>query len=120
MNRKHEYEVSEKELDRLKRGFWREALMIMLTLIASFFALISSFLTKTKATQLLRSDVTLRLLIVLAGILLLGLIIASIAGLIKRKNREVILLKKHVAQIYLSALRKSSLNPSVETTISHE
>jgi hypothetical protein len=113
--------ISDEELDRVSRVSWVEVLLPFLSFfLALLFGLVSSFLTKTTATNLPGSDVTLRLLIVLASILLLGLITAGVAGFKRRKNRDVILLKRHLAKIYLSALRSSALNPSLETTISHE
>lgn len=118
----HVHTLSEEELDRLNRSRVSgvEAGALLGAIISSLFGLVFPFLTKTKATSLLGSDVTLRLLVVLASILLLGLIIAGVAGFIRRKNRDVILLKHHLAKIYLSALRRSALNPTLETTTSHE
>ncbi len=61
-----------------------------------------------------------RLTLFLIGLLLLAMIIVSIASLIRRKNREVILLKGRLAEIYLSALRKSAFNPRLESSTSHD
>jgi hypothetical protein len=56
----------------------------------------------------------------LGALLLLGMIIVGIASFMRRKNREVILLKQRVAEIYLSALKKSALNPRLQSSISHD
>ena len=61
-----------------------------------------------------------RLTLFLLGLLLLAMIIASIASLIRRKNREVIFLKRRLAEIYLSAIRKSAFNPRLESSTSHD
>jgi hypothetical protein len=54
------------------------------------------------------------------ALMVLGLIIVGIASLMRRKDREVILLKQRVAEIYLSALKKSALNPRLQSSISHD
>ncbi|HMG75398.1 MAG TPA: hypothetical protein VK582_18010 [Pyrinomonadaceae bacterium] len=56
----------------------------------------------------------------IAGLFLLAFIIVGIATFIRLKNRDVILLKKRLAEIYLSALRKSALNPLLKSTTSNE
>jgi hypothetical protein len=106
--------------DAVSRFAWVEGLAVLGALLSSLFGLVAPFLTKAKTTNLLGSDVTLRLVIVLASILLFGLIIAGVAGLMRHKNRDVILFKRHLANIYLSALRKSALNPAIETMAPHE
>jgi hypothetical protein len=54
------------------------------------------------------------------GIFLYAFIIVGIASLMRRKNRDVILLKQRLAGIYLSALRKSALNPQLKSTTSND
>jgi hypothetical protein len=54
------------------------------------------------------------------GVFLYAFIIVGIASLMRRKNRDVILLKQRLAGIYLSALRKSALNPQLKSTISND
>jgi hypothetical protein len=54
------------------------------------------------------------------GIFMLQLTIGGVAIMIKHKNREVILLKQRLAEIYLSALKKSALNPQLDSSISHD
>jgi hypothetical protein len=50
------------------------------------------------------------------GIFLFAFIIIGIASLMRRKNRDALLLKQRLAGIYLSALRKSALNPQRKST----
>lgn len=54
------------------------------------------------------------------GIFLYAFIIVGIASLMRRKNRDVTLLKQRLAEIYLSALRKSALNPQLKSTTSND
>src|SRR5712691_6132777 len=49
------------------------------------------------------------LLYFVSGIVLLGVVIVGIASFTSRKNREVILLKQRLAEIYLLAMKKSAL-----------
>jgi len=51
------------------------------------------------------------LLYLVGGIILLGIIIVAIGSFLRRKNRDVFLLKRRLSEIYLLALRKSALNP---------
>lgn len=53
------------------------------------------------------------------GIFLFAFVIIGIAGLMRRKNRDALLLKQRLAEIYLSALRKSALNPQLKPSISN-
>jgi hypothetical protein len=55
--------------------------------------------------------VSLRLVLFVCGISVFGFVIFIIAVLLRRKNQDVILLKRRLAEIYLSALTKSALNP---------
>src|SRR5216684_5262164 len=61
-----------------------------------------------------------RLSFFLGGLLLLGIVIVGIASFMQRKNREVILLKRSLSGIYLSALRKSALNPRLQSSTAHD
>jgi hypothetical protein len=38
----------------------------------------------------------------------------------RRKNRDALLLKQRLAGIYLTALRKSALNPQLKSSTSHD
>jgi uncharacterized membrane protein HdeD (DUF308 family) len=61
-----------------------------------------------------------RLSFFIGAILVLAVIIVIIATFRTRQNRSVILLKERLAEIYLSALRKSSLNPQLESAARHD
>jgi hypothetical protein len=50
---------------------------------------------------------------------LIAVVFVRVADLMGRKNRDVIHLQKELARIYLSALRKSALNPKLESLTSH-
>ena|SRR6266487_1770221 len=65
-------------------------------------------------------SVTHSLVYVVGGIILLGLLIVAIASFMQRKDRDVIFLKQRLAEIYLSALRKSALNPKLKSSPSHD
>jgi hypothetical protein len=54
------------------------------------------------------------------GIFLFAFIIIGVAGLMRRKYRDAFLLKQRLAGIYLSALRKSALNPQRKSSISND
>jgi len=56
------------------------------------------------------------LLYLVGGIILLGMVIVAIGSFVRRKNREVILLRRRISEIYLLALRKSALNPQPHVT----
>ena len=60
------------------------------------------------------------LLIFLVGLFLLGIIIVVISIFMRRRNRDVILLKQRLAQIYLAAVRQSALNPKLQSSAPHE
>jgi hypothetical protein len=54
------------------------------------------------------------------GTFLFAFVIIGIAGLMRRKNRDALLLKQRLVEIYLSALRKSALNPQLKSSISND
>src|SRR5437879_3015525 len=60
--------------------------------------------------------VTNSLLYFVGGIILLGIVIVAIGSFVRRKNREVILLRRRISEVYLLALRKSALNPQPHVT----
>ena len=60
--------------------------------------------------------VTNSLLYFVGGVILLGIVIVAIGSFVRRKNREVILLRRRISEIYLLALRKSALNPQPHIT----
>jgi len=61
-----------------------------------------------------------RLFLFNAALVLFEIIIAVVANMIRRRNRDVISLKQRLAEIYLAAIRKSALNPHLEPTTSND
>ena len=92
---------------------------VLVTFSSAAAAVLANFIF-SKSWKTVGPNVIPRLTIFLLGLLLLATIIVSIASLIRRKNREVILLKGRLAEIYLSALRKSAFNPRLESSTSHD
>ncbi len=90
---------------------------IALSLLATF---LSSYVLESKSKGPDILSISHNVWYFSGGIVLLGIIIVGIAGLIARKNRDVILLKQNLAEIYLLALRKSALNPQIKSTTSNE
>ena len=82
---------------------------------------VSVFLSKSPLTAN-RTLISLfqRMLLLLTALLVLEIIIDGVANIIKRRNREVIFLKQRLAEVYLSAIRKSALNPRLEPNTSND
>jgi hypothetical protein len=51
-----------------------------------------------------------------AGLVILEIVVVGIASFIRHKNRHVISLAHQLAEVYLSALKKSRLNPQLGST----
>ena len=83
-----------------------DALMVVLGALLSLFVSVS---VSAKQLSLQRA------LVFIVGLVLLSLVVIGIATLIRRRNRDVIFLKQRLSEVYLSALRKSALNPKLET-----
>ena len=98
------------EVERLElRRFLATSLSgVALTLFATIFSFYVSK-SKSPASNLASSDQTS--IYFGLGISLFVLIIVGVASFIRYTNREVILLKRRLGGIYLSALEKSALNP---------
>ena len=80
-------------------------------------ALLSSFISKPGPNEVQIGQGFAYLAI---GVFILQLAIVGIAIMMKRRNRDVILLKQRLAEIYVSALKKSALNPQLDSSISHD
>lgn len=108
--------------DHLKAG-WQAFIVkdVLLTFSSVVLAVLVNFISlySSKSWSSAGPNVIPRLSIFLLALFLLTMIIVSIASFIRRKNRDVILLKERLGEIYLSALRKSALNPLLEST-SHD
>jgi len=90
---------------------------IVVSLLGGF---LSFYVSQSKPPTPDILSVTLSLVYFGGGIILLGIVIVGIASFMRRKNRDVIFLKQRLAEIYLSALRKSALNPQLESSTSHD
>lgn len=82
--------------------------------------LIANLVTATSLSGSLGSTVVRSFSIFLGALLFLGVIIVGIASFMRRKNRDVLLLQQRVAEIYLSALEKSALNPRLQSSIPND
>ena len=78
-------------------------------LLSVLTAVLSFFVTTSKDPQSFYPPTGLVYLA--GGIILLGIVIVGIGSLMRRQNRDVILLSQRLADIYVLALRKSALNP---------
>jgi hypothetical protein len=56
----------------------------------------------------------------MVGLLLFEIIIGGIGGFLRRRNRDVTILQGRLSRIYLAALKKSALNPKLESPTSHD
>ncbi len=86
---------------------------ILVTLMGTFLSLFVSTSESAKPDFL---PVTKSLLYFVGGIILLGIVTVGVASFMRWKNRDVILLKRRLAEIYLLALRNSALNPQPNLT----
>lgn len=65
-------------------------------------------------------DVVRRLSSFMIGLLSLEMSIVAIGIFVRHKNRDVFLLGRQLAEIYLSALRNSALNPKLGSSTSND
>jgi len=92
--------------------------VVSVMIIALFTTVLSSFITKAPNTDVI--PIYGRLLFFIVGLFVLEVIVVSVRALVRRENRDVIILKHRLGQIYLSAVRQSALNPRFESSASHE
>jgi hypothetical protein len=78
--------------------------------------LLSFFLATSGSPKTNTNPTTQSVFYFVGGIILLGVVIVAIAGLLRRKNRDVITLKRRLSEIYIVALKKSALNPQSHVT----
>ena len=105
-----------------RRHAWINSVVALVsTFVSAIGALLSVFIIKSPRSSLTELFSTgQRLSFFIGAILVLAVIIVIIATFRTRQNRSVILLKERLAEIYLSALRKSSLNPQLESAARHD
>ena len=119
---KHSQESAQKESNEVEqqelRSFVTTGLVgVVLTLLAT---VLSCYVSKSKSSgsNIVSGEQTSIYFGV--GISLFVLIIVGVASFIRYMNRDVILLKRRLAGIYLSALKKSALNPQLNSPTSHD
>jgi hypothetical protein len=110
--------AAEKRSEWISHALSKSALVsglagILVSLMGVFLSLYVSTSESPKPDIL---PVTNSLLYFVGGIILLGVVTVGVASFMRRKNRDVILLKRRLAEIYLLALRKSALNPHPNLT----
>lgn len=106
----------QREHEFVSHFIWNELSWALISTLFGLLAALTSFIYKGPISLL----TVQRLSFLLVGLLGLAVIIASFATIIRRKNRGVFLLKARLAEIYLSALRQSALNPGLQTRTSDE
>jgi hypothetical protein len=108
--------------EQRENSIWLVLNDVLLGFSGVALAVLTNFISHdiSKSSSATGPDVIPRLSLFLGGLLLLVMVIVSIASFMRRKNRGVILLKQRLAEIYLSALRNSALNPQLESLTSHD
>jgi hypothetical protein len=116
MEKQNAKKSAEKQVDRL----WVSTLATGFGGIA--VSLLGSILSSYVLTGPQNRDVfalSHNLLYLVGALILFGIVIVGIAGWMRRSNRDVILLKQRLAQVYSAALEKSAFNPQLKSA-SHE
>jgi len=85
-------------------------------ILVSLLGLLLSLFVATSESPKPHVAVPNSLLYFVGGIVVLGMFIVAIAILLQRKNRDVIVLRQRLSEIYLFALRESALNPQSHFT----
>ena len=102
-----------------EKTVWPKSIFVTLlaTIGSALFANLFSFLIAASGPTAINVS---RLAVFFLGILLLSVIIVGLAGFLRRRNREVILLKQQISEIYLSALEKSAFNPQTKSNVAND
>ncbi|HEX7720784.1 MAG TPA: hypothetical protein VF397_01415 [Pyrinomonadaceae bacterium] len=96
---------------------WRLLLPVLVVGLGAFANFIADFIAAPEKPA--APNATARMSLFLMAILLLSMSIVGIAAFLRRRNRDVIQLKRRLSEIYLSALRKSAFNPETTSDSSH-
>ena len=102
-----------------RKEYWWSFLSFILTILMSMVPLFAfeKFLGSKSSIPQVFSKTALAFV---AGIIVLALITVGVATIIRRQNREAIFLKLVLADIYISALKKSALNPQLKSLTPHD
>ena|SRR5207244_338212 len=101
----------------LRRSSLIEGLAGFASIIVSLLGLLLSlYVSSSESPKRPILAVTNSLLYLVGGIILLGVIIVAIGTFLRRKDRDVTILRRRLAEIYVLALRKSALNPQPHVT----
>lgn len=93
----------------------------LVSVVLSLFVMsLSYYVSKAKAPRPALASTAQTLAYFIGGIVLLAIVTIGTASFMRRKNRDVMLLKQRLAEIYSVALRKSALNPQLKSAISNE
>jgi hypothetical protein len=99
-----------------RRSSLIEGLVGFASIIVSLLGLLLSLYVSASESPKRPILVTNSLLYLVGGIILLGVIIVAIGTFLRRKDRDVTILRRRLADIYGLALRKSALNPQPHVT----
>ena len=100
-----------------RRSSLIEGLAGFASIIVSLLGLLLSlYVSSSESPKRPILAVTNSLLYLVGGIILLGVIIVAIGTFLRRKDRDVTILRRRLAEIYVLALRKSALNPQPHVT----
>src|SRR5438445_5111155 len=83
----------------------------LLGILGSLLGLLIALVNPPTASPKTNVSMINGLLSFVGGIVVLGIIFVAISFVLQRKNRDVIVLRRRLSEIYLFALRESALNP---------
>lgn len=88
------------------------------TVLAALLGLFASAVSISDSFPSLINSISIRRTYVwfIAGVLAFQFLLIFLLWIIKKKNRDVVRLKEHLVDVYLSALNRSSLNPNRESS----
>jgi predicted Co/Zn/Cd cation transporter (cation efflux family) len=95
-----------------------QQLALVLGLTATLVSLLMLYLLFTQTGSIISAARPLSLFI--AGLVILEIVVVGIASFMRHKNRHVISLARQLAEVYLSALKRSRLNPQLDSRTSDE
>ena len=88
----------------------------LLGILGSLLGLLIALVNPPTSSPKTNVSIISALLSFVGGIVVLGIIIVAVSFVLQRKNRDVIVLRRRLSEIYLFALRESALNPQHHVT----